>query len=115
MRQQLLEFPRALYKEIQEKNKFKGVPEPYYPPIRLHDMKELTEMGRDFYDRGALSKTGWGKFAGIDFDTEAERMALEKETMERLGLDERPDVPYAPAPEKVKKNGGNDSGREEDD
>lgn len=109
MRRQLLEFPRALYKEIQKRNRFKGVPEPYYPPIRLSDMAELTEMGRDFYDRGALSKTGWGEFAGINFDTEIERLALEKEKTEALGLSERPDVPYSPTPEKVEKKEGDNS------
>lgn len=113
MRKQLLEFPRALYKDIQEKNRFKGVPEPYYPPIRLSDMRDLTEMGREFYDRGVISKTGWGEFAGIDFDTEAERMALEKDTMVRLGLESRPDVPYSPTPEKVETNEGDNSEREE--
>jgi hypothetical protein len=113
MRRQLLEFPRALYKQVKERNRFKGLPEPYYPPIRLSDITSLTEMGREFYDRGVLSKTGWGEFADINFDTEIERMALEKEETEKLGLNERPDVPYAPAPDKVNKNEGDDSGKEE--
>lgn len=114
MRKQLLEFPRALYEEIKKRNKFKGVPEPYYPPIRLSDLKDLTEMGRDFYDRGALSKTGWGEFADIDFNTEIERLALEKAKTEELGLNERPDVPYAPAPSKVEKKEGDNRDEKKD-
>jgi hypothetical protein len=112
MRKQLLEFPRALYKEIKDRNKFKGIPEPYYPPIRLSDMRDLTEMGREYYDRGVISKTGWGEFAGLNFNTEIERMALEKDRTEELGLNERPDVPYSPSPGKVEKNEGDNSERD---
>lgn len=118
MRTQLLEFPRRLYKEIQERNGFKGIPEPYYPPIRLQSLRDLIEIGSRYYELGVISRTGWAEMGGLDFDTEIQRMALEREEMERLNLLERPDVPYAPEPGKVEQNKNNTgvkNGKEEAD
>lgn len=101
MRSQLLAFPKLLYEEIRKRNNFKGVPEPYYPPIKLQSIKELIEFGRSYYESGVISRTGWAEMGGYDFDTEMQRMALERKEMKRLGLEERPDVPYSPSPKKV--------------
>lgn len=109
MRRQLLAFPRKLYGEIRNRNRFKGVPEPYYPPIRLQSLRELIEYGQSFYENGVISRTGWAEMGGFDFPTEMQRMVLEREEMEKLGLDERPDVPYSPKPNKVSTRGGQNS------
>lgn len=102
MRQQLLEFPRKLYKEIRERNGFRGVPEPEYPPIRLQSLSTLIEMGQILHDVGALSKTTLDELANINYEAEQQRRAKEAKLGEELGLTERPDVPYSPKPQSPK-------------
>ena len=104
MRGQLLEVPRKIYEQIREVNGFKGIPEPYYSPIVLQSPKDLAEMGQMYYQNGVISKTGWAQIGNFNFDTELLRMVMERDAMEELGIEERPDVPYSPQP-----NGGTPS------
>jgi hypothetical protein len=101
MRRQLLKFPKNLYSEIKTKNNFTGIPEPYYPPIRLQDLSELMEIGRVFYESGVISRTGWAEMGNFDFDTEMQRMRIERDKMQELDLLEHPEMPYSPKPSKV--------------
>jgi len=113
MREQLLEFPKAVYKEIQRRNGFKGIPEPYYPPIRLQNISELIEIGRGYYENGIISRTGWAEMGKIDFGVEMQRMALERDQMEELGLEEYAPVPFSPKPEKVSQDNNQESDQDE--
>lgn len=101
MRGQLLEFPRKLYKEIKERNNFRGIPEPYYHPIVLQSVKDLIEQGKNYYEYGIISKTGWAEMGNLKFDTEMERRVLEEKKMKELGLDERPDIPFSNPPQRT--------------
>jgi len=101
MREQLLEFPKAVYKEIKRRNGFKGIPEPYYPPIRLQNLSELIEIGRGYYENGVISRTGWAEMGKIDFGVEMQRIAVERDQMEALGLEEYAPVPFSPKPDRV--------------
>jgi len=103
MRTKLLEYPRELYRQIQKKNNFSGVPEPYYPPIRLQPLRELMEVGRTYYENGVISKTGWAEMGHFDYETEAERMVMDREIQKDLGLPERPEVPFSPTPGQTNK------------
>jgi len=101
MREQLLVFPKAVYREVQRRNGFKGIPEPYYPPIRLQNLSELIEIGRGYYENGIISRTGWAEMGKIDFGVEMQRIAAERDQMEALGLEEYAPVPFSPKPDKV--------------
>jgi len=100
MREDLLSFVRHLYKEIQKRNNFKGVPEPYYPPIRLQKLADLLSIGVELHDRGVISKTGLGEIADFDFNVEMERRAKEQKKMKELGLPDFAPVPFSPQPDK---------------
>jgi len=115
MRKQLLEFPKKLYAEIRERNNFKGIPEPYYPPIRLMNIKDLVEMGTKLYEIGVVSKTGVGEMATVDHDTELQRMVFETEKRKDLGLPERPEVPFSNPPgSSTPQTNRRDDGKEKD-
>lgn len=101
MRRALLEFPRKLYKEIQTRNNFKGIPEPYYPPLRLQSLRELMEIGKNLYENAVISRTGWAELANFDFEAEMNRMVIEREKMKELDLPEFAPVPFTPQPHKV--------------
>lgn len=103
MRKQLLKFPKRLYKEIQNKNGLKGLPDPHYEPIRLLDLTDLTDIGAKLYELGGLSKTGLDEMANVNYETEMQRMVWEKARLEELGLEERPDVPFSNPPENTQK------------
>jgi len=108
MRKTLLEFPRKIYKEVQTRNKFKGCPEPYYPPLRLQSMRELVEIGRSLYESAVISRTGWAELADFDFETEMYRMVNEKATMEDLGLPEFAPVPFSQKPDQMNQKQNDD-------
>lgn len=101
MRRTLLEFPRELYKEVQTRNNLKGIPEPYYPPLRLQSLRELMEIGGSLYENAVISRTGWAELANFNFETEMTRMVAERERMKELDLPEFAPVPYTPQPQKV--------------
>ncbi|MCK4825574.1 hypothetical protein KA005_58035, partial [bacterium] len=94
----LMRFPRKLYQEIKERNNFKNVPEPYYPPVRLQSAKDLIDMGKEYYASGVISRTGWAEVGGFDFETEMVRMKVEQDKMKEMGLPEFAPQPYSPQP-----------------
>jgi len=98
MRTSLMQFPRKLYQEIKERNNFKNVPEPYYPPVKLQSAKDLIDMGKEYYASGVISRTGWAEVGGFDFETEMVRMKVEQDKMKEMGLPEFAPQPFSPQP-----------------
>jgi len=98
IREDLLEIVRKIFNEVRERNSFRGVPIPYYPPIMLQSPQEIANMGRQYYDTGVISRTTFGEMGGFDFAEEVDKIEKEHEIMEERGIPERPEVPYSPSP-----------------
>lgn len=98
MREQLLDFPKELYRRVKERNSFRSVPEPHYPPIRLQDLKTLMDIGQKLYEARVLSRTDLAEMLHFDFDTSLERIAEETKKMKEMGIDQFAPVPFSPQP-----------------
>ena len=104
MRTNLLEYPKALYKEIGEHNNFKNRPSPTFSTIHLQDIGKLAEVARGAYELGVISKTTFGEFIGTDFLGDELALKVEEQAREKeLGVEPYPEVPYDKGPEERNK------------
>ena len=111
LQDQLLEFPKYLYHQIKEKNNLSHEPIPGFPPIQLHDLRSLLDVGESYFTHGVISKTGWAELGGFDFAVEAKRMSEDQALIKKFGIPEFAPVPFSPRPgqdgqDKQQPNGG---------
>ena len=95
IRDRLLEWLKAMYKEIKERNEFKNVPIPQFTPMRLYKLLDLNLIGQSLYMEGNISRKSRQELVGLDFDTELERKAEEEKKMKELGLPDAPVLPFS--------------------
>jgi hypothetical protein len=95
IRDKFVQWAVDLFKEIQEKNDFKGVAEPTFEPMKLYKLLDLNTIGEKLYLEGSLSRTTRLEMQGLDLQSELERKAEEKEMYVKYGVDESPVVPYS--------------------
>lgn len=95
IRNELLSWPRELYKQMRDRNTLKNLPEPTFSEIRLYDLQKLLGVADILYERGVLSKTTFGRLGGFDFErTELPMRVREQELLKAAGIPELPEMPF---------------------
>ena len=95
IRDRLLEWTKALYKEIQEKNHFVNRPLPAFSPMKLYKLLDLNTIGESLYSEGSLSRQTRLEMQGLDLETEVERRKEEDEIWKENGLTDAPALPFS--------------------
>lgn len=80
LRETIIKWLVALYKELADKNNFKRIPEPYFAPIATTDYTALVQFAVDAMKEGAISKDTIAQLYGSDFETEADQITTEQES-----------------------------------
>lgn len=80
LREAIIKWLKALYKELAEKNDFKRVPEPYFAPIPAIDWTTLVQFSIDAMKEGAISKDTVAQLYGSDYETESDQITTEQES-----------------------------------
>jgi len=79
LRDALIVWLKALYKELAEINNFDTLPEPYFSPIATTDMTALIQFANDTLNGGSISKDTVAQLYGSDYETEAKQIETEIE------------------------------------
>lgn len=79
LRDALIAWLKALYKELAEINGFDIIPEPYFAPIVTTDMTALIQFANDTLNGGSISKDTVAQLYGSDYETEAGQIETEQE------------------------------------
>jgi hypothetical protein len=98
IREKVLHVLNDIIYNVFEKNRFKGETILTFAPINLVSFGELVEGLTKLYDTGNLSRTNYANAFDYDIDEEFRLKKKEKETMDKLGLDEFPPQPFSPPP-----------------
>ena len=81
IRDRLLEWIRALYKELAEINNFTHTPAPFFDPLVASDMTTLVSNAPQALKSGVISKNTYAALYGTDFATEQRQIELEVKTI----------------------------------
>lgn len=108
IRDRLLEWVKALYKEVMDKNEYiKHYPIPQFTPMRLYKLTDLNLIGQALYLEGNISRTSRQEAVGLDFETEIDRKVAEEKEMKEKGVEPAPVLPFS-SPD-IPKKGGTES------
>lgn len=93
LRMMILEWMQTVYEEAADLNRFRNTPEAAFTPIQLQDFVKTAAVFAQAYREGNISRTTRNQAIGLNFETEIELMADEKELMDQLP-DNFPEMPY---------------------
>ena len=79
LRDALIVWLKALYRELADINGFDVVPEPYFAPIATTDMTALIQFAIEAQQAGAISKDTVAQLYNSDYETEAGQIETEIE------------------------------------
>lgn len=79
LREALIVWLKALFKELADINNFDRIPEPYFAPIVTTDMTALIQFANDTLNGGSISKDTVAQLYGSDYETEAGQIETEIE------------------------------------
>lgn len=84
MRSAIIEWVEALYVDLAEKNGFKRIPAPYFPPIITSDYTALVQFAIQALEAKAISRDTVAQLYGTSIEREVAQMDAEK----GLGLED---------------------------
>jgi len=79
LREALIVWLKALYKELADINGFDRIPDPYFAPITTTDITALIQFAIQALTAGAVSKDTVSQLYGSDYETEAGQIETEQE------------------------------------
>jgi len=113
IRKDLMKFVRRLYQRVAELNGFEGYPELSFAPLRLYDLKKMSEVSKDLYEKGMLSRTSYLELGDRSFLDEVHNLKREKAILKEFGLPDFPAQPFTPQPQQPNENNNSEGGEED--
>ena len=99
IRKELMKFVRVLYKEVADRNNFSEFPRLEFAPLRLYDLEKMSNVSKDLYEKGLLSRTSYLELGDRDFEDELHNIVRERDLLKEYDVPEYAPQPFTPQPQ----------------